>query len=484
MAIGAGNIWRFPRILAKFEGGGGTFLIPWAIFLFTWSIPLLLAETAIGRKTRAGVIASMGRMMGPRRTWIGAFVALCTTMIMCYYAVVAGWCLLYVIESLRGEVALLGHEEAQSYFEGIAQSGYSALGMVAAFGIAGFFVARGIRRGIELANKLFLPVLFALLVVLIFAGLSKEGAADGVAYMFRVDWSALATPDPWLEGLSQSAWSTGAGWGLLLVLSVGAKSREHSVGDAFLTGIGNNIASLVAALATIPAVFAMLSVVAPEASVTAVLQTNGSGGTGMAMVWLPKIFAGLGDGGPLLGTIFFVALSFAATTSLIAMVELATRTLVDLGIERRRAIYAVLVGGVLLGLPSALSLDVFANQDWVWGVGLMVSGFLFSVAIAFVGYRRFREDWIGMRSSGWAGRGLELLLMLGIPLQFVLLLGWWFWQSFGWSTAEGAAAAFDPFGAYTIGTCLFQWVVAFALLFALNRVLSKGIPERSSETED
>jgi signal transduction histidine kinase len=114
----------------------------------------------------------------------------------------------------------------------------------------------------------------------------------------------------------------------------------------------------------------------------------------------------------------------------------------------------------------------------------MVSGFLFSVAIAFVGYRRFREDWIGMRSSGWAGRGLELLLMLGIPLQFVLLLGWWFWQSFGWSTAEGAAAAFDPFGAYTIGTCLFQWVVAFALLFALNRVLSKGIPERSSETED
>ena len=482
MAIGAGNIWRFPRILAKFEGGGGTFLIPWAIFLFTWSIPLLLVETAIGRKTRAGVIASMGMLMGKGRAWLGAFVALCTTMIMCYYAVVAGWCLLYVIECLRGEVATLDHVAAQGYFESIGQSGWSALAMLVAFGIAGFFVARGIRGGIELANKIFLPVLFVLLLVLVVAGLQKEGAGDGVAYLFRVDWNALATADPWLEGLSQSAWSTGAGWGLLLVLSVGAKSRDNSVGDAFLTGIGNNLASLVAALATIPAVFAMLAVVAPEASLTEVLQTNASGGTGIAMVWLPKIFAGLGDGGPLLGTIFFVALSFAATTSLIAMLELATRSFVDLGLERRRALLVVLIGGALLGLPSALSLDVFANQDWAWGVGLMVSGFLFSVAVAFVGYRRFREEWIGLRGDGFARRGLDALLMLGIPLQFVLLLGWWFWQSFGWSKGE-ASAAFDPFGTYTIGTCLFQWAVAFALLFALNRRLTRDLPEDPSDVE-
>lgn len=475
MAIGAGNIWRFPRILAKFEGGGGTFLIPWALFLFTWSIPLLLVETAIGRRTRAGIASSMAALMGPSRAWIGTFVAVCTTMIMCYYAVVAGWCGIYVVLCLEGSVARLDHLAAQSHFEDVAQGGIAAVAMLAAFAVAGFFVARGLRRGIEVANKIFLPVLLLLLIVLAVVGLGREGAGDGVAYLFRVDWGALGSPDPWLEGLSQSAWSTGAGWGLLLVLSVGASSDRHLVGDAVLTGVGNNIASLVAALATIPAVFAILGTVAPGTSVTEVLQTNASGGTGMAMVWLPRIFAGLGEGGSAFGTIFFVALTFAATTSLIAMVELATRSLVDAGLPRRRAIGFVLVGGSLVGLPSALSLDFFANQDWVWGVGLMVSGLLFSIAIAHHGFRRFRSEWLGLGGSGLWRRGLGLLLMLGIPLQFVLLVGWWFWQSFGWSE-ESIGAVLDPFGTYTIGTCLLQWGLAFVLLFALNRRLVRRPP--------
>ena len=101
MAVGTGNIWRFPRIMAKFDGGG-TFLIPWLLFLFTWSIPLLIVEFSIGRKTRRGVVGSLGAMMGEKRTWLGAFVALCTTLIMCYYAVVAGWCGIYVVEALGG----------------------------------------------------------------------------------------------------------------------------------------------------------------------------------------------------------------------------------------------------------------------------------------------------------------------------------------------------------------------------------------------
>ena len=116
MAVGVGNIWRFPRVMAKFEGGGGTFLIPWAIFLFTWSIPLLVAESAIGRRTRAGVVASMKEILG-RGGWIGSFVALCTCLITCYYAVLVGWCGIYVVESLRGEIGTMEVEPATARFE-------------------------------------------------------------------------------------------------------------------------------------------------------------------------------------------------------------------------------------------------------------------------------------------------------------------------------------------------------------------------------
>ncbi|MFQ5506284.1 MAG: sodium-dependent transporter [Planctomycetota bacterium] len=475
MAIGAGNIWRFPRIMAKFDGGG-TLLIPWLVFLFSWSIPLLIVEAAIGRKTRKGVILSLGTMLGRNRTWLGGFVAFCTIAIMAYYAVVCGWCGIYVIESLRVDFGAIGLEEATKRFESLAEGQLAVLSMFLAFAFSAVFVARGIRRGIEIANKILLPMLFLLLCVLIVAGLSREGSGAGLDYMFRVNWSKLATPAPWLEGLTQSAWSTGAGWGLLLTLSVASSRDGNNVGDALVTGIGNNLASIVAALATIPAVFALAPVLAPDLEPIRVLGYSGPGNTGMAMVWLPRLFAQIGETGPYLSAVFFVALTFAATTSLIAMVELATRTLMDLGLERPRAIGIVLVFGCLLGLPSALSLDVLQNQDWAWGIGLILSGFLFVVAIARVGFERFRQNWIN-RGGDKMGAWFSYVLMGLIPVQFLILVGWWFYQTVA---EEWSESPLDPFGTFSIGTCVFQWGLAFLVLRMFNKELSAGIAEAAS----
>ncbi len=95
MAVGTGNIWRFPRIVA--QQGGGAFIIAWIIFLFLWSIPLLMIEISIGKKTRMGVIGSFAKIMGKNYAWMGTFVTFVTTAIMFYYAVVAGWCLKYFL---------------------------------------------------------------------------------------------------------------------------------------------------------------------------------------------------------------------------------------------------------------------------------------------------------------------------------------------------------------------------------------------------
>lgn len=473
MAIGTGNIWRFPRILAKFDGGG-TFLIPWMIFLFTWSIPLLIVEYAIGRTTRKGVVASLHAMLGPRFGFIGAFVALCTTLILCYYAVVAGWCGIYVYESLAGNVAALDSKAATAWFEDRAQGGVAILATVGALVIAALFVARGLRRGIERANKIMLPMLFALLFVLMIFGLSREGSGRGLDWLFKINTEQLLTPAPWLEALSQSAFSTGAGWGLLLTFAIGSADRSSGIGNAVMTGLGNNMASMIAALAIVPAIFALAPLAAADP--VAVLQTSSPGNTGMAMVWIPQLFAEIGPAGRWLAAAFFLALTFAAITSLIAMVELATRCLLDLGLTRNRAIWVVSAVALVVGLPSALSLEFLSNQDWVWGLGLLVSGFLCVLAVKAVGFRRFREDWIhadGARTR--LGPWFDWVLAGLIPLQFVVLLGWWFQQSQGWARDSGKSP-WDPLDTYSIGTCLAQWTLAFFVLYLVRAKLVRRNP--------
>ena len=98
MAVGTGNIWRFPRVAA--ENGGGAFLIAWVLFLFAWAIPLLLIEFALGRTTRKGPAGAIGTLIGDKYNWIGVFVGLVTCFITFYYSVVTGWCFRYFVASL------------------------------------------------------------------------------------------------------------------------------------------------------------------------------------------------------------------------------------------------------------------------------------------------------------------------------------------------------------------------------------------------
>ena len=102
MAIGTGNMWRFPRIIA--QNGGAVFLIPWFIFLFTWSLPLLIAEFGIGRAARRGVIGAFAHLFGRGYAWMGGFIAVTSVMILFYYSVVTGWTLKYALGTLTGQI--------------------------------------------------------------------------------------------------------------------------------------------------------------------------------------------------------------------------------------------------------------------------------------------------------------------------------------------------------------------------------------------
>lgn len=458
MAVGAGNIWRFPRVAA--QHGGGAFMLAWLVALFCWSIPLLIIEFSWGKKSRTGPIGAFVRQVGPRWAWAGAFVALCCTAIMFYYAVVTGWCLYYFFRH-----SLIGLEAAsvQGDWEQFAGSGWALLFLAAAISIAAGVVLLGVRRGIERVCRVLVPSLFVLLAIAAVRALLLPGAAAGLEHLFRPNFHLLLDHQVWLEAFSQSAWSTGAGWGLLLVYAGYTRKREDVVLNSFITGLGNNAASLLAALAIIPAVFALL----PPAEASAVVA---SGNEGLAFVWMPRLFlGGQMPGGGILLLVFFAALSMAALSSLIAMVELGVRTLMDLGMTRKRAAAVVGLLGFGLGAPSALSLGVFKNQDWVWGLGLLVSGALFAAGSIFFGAGRLRREvnagTDGSRLRGW----FDLLVYAVIPTAILAMLGWWFYQASVWDPQGWL----NPLGQNSVGTCLVQWGTVLLVLVFANRWLHK-----------
>jgi SNF family Na+-dependent transporter len=532
MAVGTGNIWRFPRIAAA--NGGGSFLVAWVCFLLLWSIPLLLVEFSMGKAARSGTVGAFAKIVGAGFGWMGAWVAFTATAIMFYYSVVAGWTIRYFWAGVTGE---LEGEIPGALWSGFAGSGEAVLTHGVAMAIGVLIVAGGV-RGIERAASVLIPSLFVLVVVLAVRAVTLPGAEGGLAYLFTPNWSDLGKASIWLEALTQNAWDTGAGWGLALTYAIYMRRREDTALNAFILGFGNNSVSLLAGIMVICTVFAVGPAVATqiaatpagfeqairaypgleprleaglrEAGASAVgerigttitddaipgffangsipVETRleaarvagaldgqqvaeavlGSGNNGLTFIWVPQIFDTL-PFGRLLTSIFFLALAFAAISSLIAMIELATRVLVDAGFARGKAVAVVGALGFLLGVPSALNMSIFDNQDFVWGVGLMLSGFFFAFGVVRFGVSDFRRRFINTAAADIrVGRWWDIAIYL-VLAQAVVLMAWWLYQAIDFADLAGT---FTPFSTFNVGTLLVQWGIALAVFLLLNRWL-------------
>lgn len=481
IAVGTGNIWRFPRIAATNGGeeGAGAFLIAWIVFLVVWSIPLIIAEYALGRKGRMGVVGTFSKIAGERFAWMGAFVGFVATAIMFYYAVIAGWCVFYFIEMFTNPLPLTS-EAARGVWDSF-QAGVTPLFFHAfAMCFGGWAVWKGV-ESIERVNKVLIPTLLLIVVAALIRAVTLEGAGEGLAFLFTPQWDLLTQPQVWLEALTQNAWDTGAGWGLILTYGAYMQSRHGVVSNAVITGVGNNLVSLMAAMVIFGTVFATLGAEMSQGEVLGVMQQSGPAGTGLTFIWMPRLFAEM-PLGAVFAVLFFLGLAFAAFSSLISMIELSTRALVDAGIRRQSAVGLVCGLGFLLGVPSALSTDFLANQDFVWGVALMISGAFVAFAVIRFGVTRFRKEAIaagpGDIDPGWAWDRLVGVL---VPIQAVVLLGWWLYQS---AAVYAPQTWYNPLEPYSVMTCLLQWGLALTVFIALNRQMAQRTlqPSRTSES--
>src|SRR5690606_15202310 len=373
IAVGTGNIWRFSRIVA--QNGGGSFLIPWVIFLLIWSVPLIIAEFAIGKSARLGPIGAISKTAGRQFGWMGAFVVVVSTAIMFYYSVVAGWCLRYFFSALSGD--LFNTADHLTYWNDFSSGIQPLIFHLVSMILVALVIYRGITKGIEKVTKFLVPSLLIILLILFVRAVTFPNSFEGIKYFFTPDIEVMLDYKVWLNALTQNAWDTGAGWGLILTYAIYMRKKEDISLNAALIGFGNNSVSLIAGITIFSTVFALSIPGTGEVDAMVQISKSGPANTGLTFIYLPQLFNKISGSAAVnifFASLFFIALFFAAVTSLISMVELTTRTLIDFGFNRRRAIIFVAAAGFLLGIPSAQNLNLLINQDWFWGVGLILRG--------------------------------------------------------------------------------------------------------------
>lgn len=468
MAVGTGNIWRFPRVAAS--QGGGAFILVVMIGLFLWAIPLLMAEAVWGKVTRMGVIGSFKEMLGRKWTWMGTVVAVISLGIAFYYAVVVGWCVRYFVYAITGVIKPgLDSEALWTAFS--TTSGAMVPWHLVTMLAATLIIFKGVSQGLEKINKVLIPLLFVMLIILAIRANMLPGSVEGLRFLFQPKWADLLKGRVWLEGLTQVAWSTGAGWGLMLTYFVYAKKREDIVLNATTVCMGDTTAAFLAALAIIPTIFALSP--DPQAAVSA-------GNTGLAFIHLTNLFTVM-PGGVFFASTFFLALIFAGFSSLLSMVELGVRLLMDAGWSRNKAAVWAGIGITVLGLPSSMSMSFLDNQDWVWGVGLLFSGLLFSIAAMKIGVKKIWDEHIAPDSDLHAPWMWKLIALF--PVWFVIIFGWWIKQAASWYPET--YMKWLPISEYTftVGTMVYQWAIVVVLALVTNNWIADKSNTKFEATE-
>lgn len=467
VAVGAGNIWRFSRVVA--QNGGGSFLIPWVIFLFLWSIPLMIAEIAMGKMTRKGPVGALALTAGKRFGWMGAFIAIVATGILFYYSVVVGWGISYFFYAITGKLSS-PHLDAVNLWNHYSHSLWPLLAHFFSICIGCFVVCKGIIKGIELSNKILIPTLLFLMIIIAIRAITLPNALDGIQYLFTPRLSDLLDYKVWLAALTQNAWDTGAGWGLLLVYACYAKKKESVTLNSCVTAIANNAVSLLMGVI----IFSTLFSLDPINGVSNLASGEGASQEGLTFIYLPKLFLQMPGGDVVhssFAAIFFLAFSFAALSSMISMVQLTSQVIHELGLPKNPAIFLTGAIAFLFGIPSALNMAFFNNQDWTWGLGLIVSGLFIAFGVMRFGVERYRKEAINSGEKDLKmGRFYNCIITVLIPIQGIALLGWYFYHSI---TSCDGADWWNPFRSCSVATVALQWGLCILVMIGLNRIMVK-----------
>lgn len=344
-AVGLANIWRFPYIVGKH--GGAAFILVYILCLAAISFPVFIAEILIGRKTQTSPSGAY-RKLGGSEAWSipGKMTILTGFIVSAFYSTVAGWILGYLVEAARGSI---------THFESVAQSSIHFQSVLADswWGLTYHFffilicsaiLYFGVRNGIERSTKVMMPLLFIMLFILVFKGLTMPNAESALYFLFRPDWS-LITPGTVVVALGQAFFTLSLGQGTMVTYGSYLKRNTNIITTCIPIVLIDLLVSIFSAIAVFTIVFS--AGIEPDS------------GPGLIFNTLPWVFSQL-PGGYFVAIAFFLLVTLAAITSEISAMEPTIAYLRDeRGWGRHASVWACGFGAFLLGVPCALSYSIF-----------------------------------------------------------------------------------------------------------------------------
>lgn len=346
-AVGLANIWRLPYVVG--ENGGAAFLIVYLICLALIGFPVFMSEIIIGRTTQLSPGKAFHQIGGNRFwSWIGHGTIITGFLVSSFYSAVAGWILGYLVESIRGNVTNINHvNEAITHYNTLVENPFWGVGFHALFLLICVGVLYlGVKEGIERGNKIMMPCLLVVLILLVIKGVSLPNAGEGIRYLLSPDWSEL-TPKSIMIALGQAFFTLSLGQGTMVTYGSYLSKDENLVKSCFPVVLVDTGVSLLAAIAVFSIVFA--GGMQPDT------------GPGLIFHTLPLIFSQI-PGGYLFAVMFFLLVLLAAITSQISAMEPTIAYFQDeLGWGRHLS--ATVCGALvfMVGIPSALSYSLMSS---------------------------------------------------------------------------------------------------------------------------
>ena len=340
-AIGLGNIYRFPCEVG--ENGGAAFLLVYLVMVLLIGIPVMLSELVIGRRSQSNAVGAF-RKLAPKSAWpiAGYIGVLAGFVIFAFYTTVAGWTLEYLFKAVTNSFHGKDLATMEQDFTDFHNKGWLNVMLQALFiCLTGFVVIRGVKDGIEKFSKVLMPLLLGILVILGIRSATLPGAGEGLAFLFKVDFSKI-TGKVLIEALGQGFFSLSLGMGALITYGSYIKKSDNLTSTAFSVVVADTMVAVLAGIVIFPAAFSFG--IRPTA------------GMGLVFNTIPMIFNQMA-GGYVFCVIFFLLLAIAALTSTISLLEVVVAYLSEeLHINRKKATVLTCIATLFLGTFASLSL--------------------------------------------------------------------------------------------------------------------------------
>ena len=432
-AIGLGNVWRFPYITGKY--GGAAFVILYLFFLVILGLPIMVMEFSVGRASRKSAALSFDVLEPKGTKWhlykYGAMAG--NYLLMMFYTTIGGWMLLYFFKTALGQFdGLTSAEVSDSFGKLMGQPGLMTLFMIITVVICFLICSLGLQKGVEKITKVMMVCLLGLMIVLAARSLLLKGGEEGIRFYLFPDFKKLTEGSGGLweavyAAMGQSFFTLSLGIGALAIFGSYIGKERSLTGEALSIAILDTFVALMAGLIIFPACFAY--------------DIQPDSGPNLIFITLPNVFNAM-KGGRLWGTLFFLFMSFAAFSTIIAVFENILSFAMDLtGCSRKKAVVINLIAIIVLSLPCVLGFNVLSGLKLPGGSVLDFEDFLVSnnllplgslIYLLFCtsrygwGFRNFMKEantGEGIKFPSWARFYVSYILPVIVLLIF--FMGYW-----------------------------------------------------------